>query len=259
MYPSNFRKKISGSGVALGTSLPSPEPSIAVQTYSCGPDWTWVDTEHCPWDMGMLYTSLVMGRMSGVAPVVRVPWNTPAEIKRAYDAGAVGVMVPQVDNPEEAADAVRYAKYPPMGERGLAPWFAQFVGASGPQVVEHANNETVLALQMESAEAWEKIDDTLKVEGFELLIVGPADLSMSYGGKGDVHFGKVENIMTDVVVKVKRAGKALGSTFADPEDCRRWIEAGYNVMNVSSPMALGTVTLKKIFAELREEFGVATG
>ena len=259
IYPSDFRKKMTGGGVVLGTSMPAPMAHIAAQTYATGPDWVWVDSEHSPWGLEMIYPVLLQGRFAGVAPIVRVPWNEPGIIKRSYDAGAVGVMVPQVDNPEEALQAVKFAKYPPLGERGIAPWFASFFGLSQHDVVVNANSETVLALQMESAEAWEKIDDTLALDGFELLIVGPADLSASYGGEGDVHFGKVEQIMADIVPKVRRAGKALGSTFADPEDCRRWIREGYNVMNVSSPMVVGTLALMRIFSEFREEFGAATG
>ena len=91
-----------------------------------------------------------------------------------------------------------------MGSRGIAPFFAPYLGLTAHQIVTNANSETVLALQMESAEAWEKIDDTLALDGFELLILGPADLSASYGGEGDIHFSKVENIMVDLAAKVKK-------------------------------------------------------
>jgi 2-keto-3-deoxy-L-rhamnonate aldolase RhmA len=254
-YPSNFRKKMATGKAVLGTSMPAPMTHIAAQTYSTGCDWSWIDLEHSPWGLETAYPVLLQGRMSDVAPILRVPWNEPGIIKRAYDAGTVGVMVPQIDNPEEAAEAISYAKYPPLGARGIAPFFAGFLGISAHDVVVNANDETVLALQMESAEAWEKIDETLALDGFELLILGPADLSASYGGQGDVHFSKVEHIMVDLAAKVKRSNKALGSTFADPEDARRWIREGYTVMNVSSPMLLGIDGLKRIFAELRDEFG----
>ncbi len=257
MYPSDFRQKLQSDGVVLGTGMPGTEPHIAAQTYACGPDWVWIDNEHSPWGLERLSTLLVQGRNFGVAPVVRVPWNEPGIIKRTYDAGAVGVMVPQVDNPEEAADAIRYAKYPPMGERGIAPWFAGLMGIEGSDVIDNANSETALFLQMESAEAYEKLDETLKLDGFEVLIVGPADLSGSYGFPGQIHHPKVEQIMADIVDRVRAAGKALGTTFADPGDARRWVSEGYNVMNISSPMALGTVGIKRLFAEFREEFGAA--
>jgi 4-hydroxy-2-oxoheptanedioate aldolase len=199
----------------------------------------------------------VMARQAGVAGIIRVPWNTPGDIKKAYDVGAVGVMVPQVDNAAELRDAVRFAKYPPIGERGIAPWFAAPLGIAADDVIEHANSATMLVVQMESVEAFENIDEILKIEHFEVLLVGPADLFASLGVSGQIHHAKVENVMVDIAKKMKGTGKALASTFGDPEDCRRWIREGYRMMNVISSHVLGTVATKRIFAELREEFGPA--
>ena len=113
----------------------------------------------------------------------------------------------------------------------------------------------MLIIQMESAEAYENIDETLKIEDFEVLLVGPSDLAASLGVPGQIHHARVENAMLDVAQKIKGTGKALASTFADVDDCRRWIGEGYRMMNVSSTLALGTIASTRIFAELREEFG----
>ena len=114
---------------------------------------------------------------------------------------------------------------------------------------------SMLILQMESAEAYEKLDDILKIADFEVLLVGPADLSASLGFIGQPQHPKVENVMVDVAQKIKGTGKALATTFGKVEDCKRWIGEGYRMMNVGSPLTFGTVGLKQIFAELREEFG----
>ena len=87
-------------------------------------------------------------------------------------------------------------------------------------------------------------------------LVGPTDLSASLGVNGDIHNSKVENIMTDVAQRIKGSGKHLSTTFGDVEDCRRWIGEGYQMMNVSSTLALGTIQTKQIFSELREQFKV---
>jgi 2-keto-3-deoxy-L-rhamnonate aldolase RhmA len=256
VYPSTIRQKIATGDVVLGTYMFSPEAHVASAIYrSCGVDWVWIDHEHEPFGTESVGTNAVMGRQMGVAPVIRVAWNDPALIKKAYDVGAVGVMVPQVDNPEEAREAVRYAKYPPVGERGIAPWFAGMVGATQDDVINNANSETVLILQIESAEAYENVDETLKIEDFEVLLFGPADMSASLGVPGKIHHPKVEKLMLDLAKKAKRAGKMLGCTFGDPEDCRRWIGEGYRFMNVSSPFELGTNGVRKWVTQLREEFG----
>jgi len=257
MYPSTIREKIRNNDLLLSTSLFSREAHVAAAVFQTKPDWVWIDQEHSPWGTESLGLICVMARQMGVAGVIRVPWNTPAYIKKAYDAGAVGVMVPQVDNPEEVKEAISYAKYPPIGERGIAPWFASPLGITGDDVIKHANDETVLIIQMESMEAYEKIDETLKLEHFEVLLVGPTDLSASLGIPGQIHDSKVENIMVDVAQKMKGTGKALATTFGDPEDCRRWIREGYRMMNVSSVLNLGTEGTRKYFQEFREEFGSA--
>ena len=255
MYPSNIRQRIANNELLLSSSMFSREPHIAAAIFQTGPDWTWIDQEHSPWGTEAIGMIAIMARQHGVAGVIRVPWNTPGDIKKAYDVGAVGVMVPQVDNPDEVRDAIRYAKYPPLGERGIAPWFAATMGLTGQDIIDNANKETILCLQMESVEAYERLDETLAIQDFEVLVVGPADLSASLGVPGQLHHTKVETIMSDVAQKMKSSGKALCSTFADPEDSRRWIGEGYRMMNVSSCLALGTIETKRIFAELREEFG----
>ena len=106
MYPSDIRKKLATGKPVLSTSMPSFEPHIANATYNCKPDWVWIDTEHNPWGTESMGTLCVDGRKKGVAPVIRIPWNDPAYIKKAYDVGAVGVMIPQVDNTDEVKQAI---------------------------------------------------------------------------------------------------------------------------------------------------------
>ena len=255
MYPSKIRQRIANNELLLSTAMFTTEPHVAAAIYQTDPDWVWIDTEHSPWGTESIGMLCIMARQAGVAGVIRVPWNTPGDIKKAYDVGAVGVMIPQVDNPEEVLEAVTYAKYPPIGERGIAPWFASVMGVDSGQVLANANNETMLILQMESAESYEKIDDILKIEHFEVLLVGPSDLSASLGVAGQIHHSKVENAMLDVAQKIKGTGKALATTFANVEDCHRWIGEGYRMMNVGSTLVHGTMATQRIFADLREEFG----
>ena len=255
MYPSNIRQKIRDDALILGTSMFTYEPHVSAAIYQTGPDWVWIDQEHAPWGTESVGIIAVQGRQAGVAPVIRVAWNDPGLIKKAYDVGAVGVMVPQIDGPEEAAQAIDYGKYPPIGNRGIAPWFSAMLGIEAGDVIREANNETILILQMESLAAYERLDETLALEHFEVLLVGPNDLSASLGMPGQIHNSKTENIMIDVAERMKGTGKALATTFADPEDCRRWIAAGYRMMNVSSTLPLGTTRTRELFAEFREEFG----
>ena len=203
-------------------------------------------------------TLCVDGRKKGVAPVIRIPWNDPAYIKKAYDVGAVRVMIPQDDTPDELKQAIHDAKYPPVGERGIAPFFAGYLdGVSARDVVDNANDETLLILQMESVEAWEQIDEILAIPDFEVILAGPADLSASLGFPGDdATNSKTANVMVDLAHKVKGTGKALATTMSDVDHAKQWIKEGYTMMNIGSSLQYGTVGLSKIFSDIREEYGV---
>ena len=121
MYPNPLKEKIRSGDLVVGTLLPGFTPHIAGVVIETQPDFLWIDTEHSPYSTEALDVIPVLARNKGVAPMIRVAWNDPALIKKAYDVGAVAVMVPQVDSAEEAARAVEYAKYPPDGARGLNP------------------------------------------------------------------------------------------------------------------------------------------
>ena len=254
MYPSDVRQKLASGNPVLGTSMFTREPFVAQSIYQTGADWVWIDQEHSPQGTESVGTICVQGRENGSAPVIRVPYNNPGDIKKAYDVGAVGVMVPQIDTPDDAKNAVKWAKYPPVGMRGIAPFFAGYLGVSAQDIIDNANSETILMLQMESVEAYENLDEILAIPGYEVLLVGPTDLSASLGVNGDIHNSKVENIMIDVAQRIKGTGKYLATTFGDVGDARRWIGEGYQMMNVSSALVLGTVQTEEIFADLREQF-----
>lgn len=255
VYPSKIRSRIKSQELLLSSLFFSREFHVAAAIYQTKPDWVWIDQEHAPWGTESIGPICIMARQAGVAGVIRVPWNSPSYIKKAYDVGAVGVIVPQVDNPEEVNQAINYAKYPPIGERGIAPWFAAPLDIEVSEVVAKANEDTFLVLQMESIEAYEKIDEILEIENFEVLLVGPMDLSASIGVPGHIHHEKVESIMRNVAEKMKHMDKSLATTFFDPEDARRWIAEGYRMMNIGTVLQLGTDRMKDIYSQLREEFG----
>ena len=113
-----------------------------------------------------------------------------------------------------------------------------------------------MILQMESLEAYENIDEILKIPGYEVLLLGPTDLSASLGIPGDIHNSKVENIMIDVASKIKNSDKFLATTFTNLDDCERWIPEGYQMMNISDPLLVGTKMVSEKIKEYKEKFKV---
>jgi 2-keto-3-deoxy-L-rhamnonate aldolase RhmA len=253
MYPNPLKRKLKSGEIVLGSSLPAPTPHLAGSVLSTQPDFLWIDTEHAPFGTEALDAIPVLARSKGVAPMIRVAWNDPALIKKAYDVGAVAVMVPQVNTPEEAARAVRYAKYPPEGERGLSPGWVRVAGEDWDHVIKTANEETVLVLQVESREAYENIDETKKIPGIDVLLVGPLDLSASVGKITETSSREVQEIMEDVPRKLEGTGIVAGTTLMDVGEIQEKIRWGYRFLNVGNIVGYGTRILQDNLETLRRD------
>ena len=106
MYSSNNVKQMLKNGeTVLGASMFSAETNIATQIYDCKPDWVWIDLEHTPWSFDSIMPITILAHKKNVCPIIRVGWNDPSLIKKAFDIGAGGVMIPQIDSAEEAEAA----------------------------------------------------------------------------------------------------------------------------------------------------------
>jgi 4-hydroxy-2-oxoheptanedioate aldolase len=112
-------------------------------------------------------------------PIVRVPWNEPSIIHRVLDAGALGVIVPMVNSPEEAAAAVAACRYYPQGGRSYGPSRGAY--ALGDDYFARANDEIACIPMIETKQAVERLDDILAVPGIDAVYVGPSDLSVTLG------------------------------------------------------------------------------
>lgn len=251
MYPNPLKQKLNMGELILGSLLLIPSPFIAGMILQTQPDFLWIDTEHLPFGVEALEAIPVLARQKGVAPLIRVAWNDPALIKKAYDVGAVAVMVPQVNTPEEAARAVRYAHYPPEGERGISPTWPLISGDDWTQVIKTANEETMLILQIESLLAYQNLDEIAKVPGIDVLFVGPLDLSGSIGKITQTQSKEVQEMMRDIPRRLAGTGIAVGTTLSDVAEIQEKIRWGYRFLNVGDAIGYGVQSLGQHLATLR--------
>jgi 4-hydroxy-2-oxoheptanedioate aldolase len=253
MYPNSLKARLKSGEIILGSGgVVGPSLHLVGAIATTQPDFIWIDTEHQPFGSEALPGACVIMRLRGVAPMVRVPWNDPALIKKAYDAGAVAVMVPQVDDAAAAARAVDYARYPPLGNRGISPNWQIIAGESFEHVIDTANEETVLMVQMESKTAYENLDEIIKVPGIDVIMVGPLDLSASLGKTGDTSCKEVQEIMQDVPRRLEGTGLFAATTLGDVAEVQEKIRWGYQMINVGSVLNYGAAVLKNNLEALRE-------
>ena len=253
MYPNPLKQKLRNGEIVLGSGLLSFTPHEAGLIFDTGVDFVWIDTEHLPYASEALDVIPVLARQRGVAPMIRVANNDPALIKKAYDVGAVAVMVPQVNTAEEAARAVEYARYYPLGKRGISPMWTRIAGEDWNHVIKTANEELVLILQLESQEAYDNIDEIAAVEGFDVLLVGPLDLSSTLGRITETGSPEVQRIMEDVPKRLEGTGLAAGTTLMNIDEIQQKLGWGYRFMNVGNIVGYGCEVLRQNLATLRTD------
>lgn len=144
-----------------------------------GFDSLCVDLQHGLTEMSGVASMLQAISQTETVPFVRVAWNDPAAIMKALDLGAMGVIVPLVNNAEEAARAVSACRYPPVGMRSNGPVRASFY--AGPNYVPEANNEIIVMAMIETKEGIENLEAICATPGLDAVYIGPSDLSFALG------------------------------------------------------------------------------
>ena len=150
---------------------------------SLGFDWLFIDAEHGPLETREL-TEILQAVGDKTACIVRVPEAAEVPIKKALDLGAHGIIVPQVNTAEQAANVVRWARYAPEGARGVGLARAHGYGLKFREYLSAANREIAVIVQAEHARAVENIDAIVRVPGVDAVLLGPYDLSASLGKMG---------------------------------------------------------------------------
>lgn len=211
-------------------------------------DVLMVDMEHGPNNILSLIDQFrAMGHTNAV-PFVRAPWNDMVTIKRILDAGAYGVLVPYVNTPEEARQAVSYCKYPTAGVRGVAPSpRAPGIGMNSMNYMNHANDEVLVMTAVETMEAVDNIDELVKVEGLDGIFIGPMDLATSMGHFCDPSHPDVQAAIKKVETAVFASDKFLASVAGGMEDAKKKYDRGYGmIVAFADGGTLGQVAMKNV-------------
>ncbi len=182
----NTLKEIwAGGGAVLNGWCSIPSSFSAEVMAHQGFDSITIDMQHGLVDYQVAVTMLQAISTTSVIPLTRIPWNDPARLMKALDAGSYGVICPMINTPEDAQALVGACKYPPQGFRSFGPIRAKYYagGAThgGGDYHNFANEETLVIPQIETREAIKNLDAILSVPGIGAIYVGPSDLSMALG------------------------------------------------------------------------------
>jgi 2-keto-3-deoxy-L-rhamnonate aldolase RhmA len=220
-------------------------------------DWLLVDIEHTPVDLSTASTLFAtIADISGgqCTPLARVADGSMVQIRQALDAGAQGVIVPMVNTAEDAARVVRFARYPPLGERGAGGWVPHFgFGTTDHrEYVAQANSEILVAVQIETRAAVENIDAILAVPGIDMIFVGPFDLHISLGLPGTFWSDAPEfrSAFERILTACRAKGVTLGTISMDAAGVNDRLADGFRFVSLSTDMLHLLASVKSQYAAL---------
>jgi len=206
----SLKKKLQNNDLSIGSWITIGHPSVVEIMATAGFDWLCIDMEHTSIDFQMAQILITTIQSKNIKALVRVAKNEEVIIKKVLDMGADGIIVPMIKTKEEAISAVKFAKYPPVGERGVGLYRAQEYGINFEKYKKWVEEEIVIIAQIEHIEASKNIDQILSVDGIDGTIIGPYDLSGSMGYPGEFGRDDVRLAIENVKLACVRNKKPYG-------------------------------------------------
>jgi len=251
----HFKRAIASGRTPVGTWLSSGSPATAEALGCAGFDFLVVDTEHTPIDVPQM-TEMLRGIAGTPAQaIVRPPWNDMVMVKRALDAGAQTLLLPFVQNADEARRAVAYTRYPPEGVRGVAGTHRGSRFGTVAHYLKNAASELCVIVQIETLSALAKLDEIAAVPGVDSIFVGPNDLAASMGRLGDMGHAEVQEKVAFAAKECRRLRKPCGIVGQNPDVVATYLDYGYSWVAVSSDMGMMVSRAQDFLARVRTKAG----
>ncbi|MEE9452508.1 MAG: aldolase/citrate lyase family protein [Gammaproteobacteria bacterium] len=225
----NFRSKLLNGDPLIGTLITLPSTEVAEIMVAAGFDWLFIDGEHSPMGPDRIL-AMLQAIGDRAAAIVRVPGNDEIIIKKILDLGPDGIIIPQVNSVEQAQAAVRAAKYPPQGNRGIGSGRASCYGFEQQDYLATANEKVSVIIQAEHVDAVENIKDIVQVQGIDAVFIGPYDLSASLGVTGQVDHPEVVAAIKQVTEVCQAVDMRLGIFGVSSDAVKPYIEQGHTLV-----------------------------
>lgn len=218
-------------------------------------DGFWIDVEHAGFTVNEIEAAVAAGRAHGLESFVRVPPTDYATVTRCFESGAMGVMAAQITSAAQAEEFVRWSKFAPRGRRGLNPmgYDGRYGTIPMAEFTERANRETMVGVQIETAQAVDEVDAIAAIDGVDMLFVGPSDLSQALGVIGDFMHERCLSAVDEIAAACRNHGKQWGAVTPSPEYASLLIGKGCTLISPTNDVKLitsGLAATKERFANL---------
>jgi len=244
----------------LGSWVNSASPIVAELMATTGFDFLTVDAEHSAIDLPqtqILFQAIKSGNQE-CAPLVRLPNNDYYETKRYMDAGAAGVIAPLINTAAQACEVVEAVKFPPHGARGVGFCRANRYGMRLNELVADDYLESFVCVQIEHIDAINNLEEILSVEGIDVAMIGPYDLSASMGITGEFEHQDMLAAKDRIlrICREKSIAPGIHVVQPDPQEAARRALEGYRFIAYSLDITMlmqscltGLEAVKKLIME----------
>jgi len=255
MLKNNFLKeKLNSSRPVIGTWSIIPSVISIDIIASAGLDFIIIDSEHGPINFETAQNMVIACESRNVSPVMRIGGIIEADILKALDIGVHCIQVPNIMSEYDIEKLITFSKYPPLGNRGFSPFTraGNYSMENSKELVKKANENVLVAIHIENAEAAENIEMALKYEEVDIIFIGLFDISKSLGIPGDVDNPKVLNMLKAMTDKITSAGKYPGTIVNNYEQMRNCLAIGIKYITYSVDCAMLSKCYQNINAKFRE-------
>lgn len=248
MRNSRIKAKLQRNEPALVTTLHLTDPSIFELTSLMGFDGIWMDMEHHAYSLETAAHLMRAARVGSSDIVVRPGKGEFMRMQRMLEAGAQGIMYPRCESEAEAATVVSWAKFAPLGKRGFDGANADMPYLSMPceRYLSAANQETFLIVQIEQPDALERVEQIAAVDGVDVLMLGPADLSIQLGIPGQVNHELLRRAKQRIAAAAAKAGKHWGCPAGSAQQAEELLAMGARIIFYRSDIRAIAMALEQI-------------
>ncbi len=229
----NVKKALIEGKSVVGAFVMFYSPDIVEMLGYSNFDFVIIDIEHGRMTIEQVENLVRAADCTSIVPIIRVPYDKN-KILQVLETGCQGIQIPQINNMAEVQDIVKYVKYYPEGQRGLA--FTTRAGNYGIGSFRHhmqkSNDELLISIQIENLNGVRNLNDILKVQGIDVIFIGPADLSQSLGLPGQTDHSLVKETIEQIFKQGSEAGLAVGIDSNSEESARYWLDYGMRYVTV---------------------------
>lgn len=247
--PLYIRESVVGKAPLIGTWASLPAPAIVELVGDAGFDFVVIEGEHAAFGRSQIEDLVRAADAAGISSIVRVPMEGNW-ISTALDAGTGGIMIPHVDNADQARAIVHAARFPPMGDRGVGAGRASRYGMNIGPYLKSANDGILVALMIESVEGVCNAKEIASVPGVDVLFIGTGDLGLSIAHTPDVSFD-VDGAIEQVVDACQSVGCTVGMMATDLAIFEKWKSRGMTFMMVGLDVMMLGAALKQLERDAR--------